>query len=143
MKKKAMTGLSFLILIFLLLPFTATAKEIKTLSQFPMSGPTGSLPEFGWGFIDGMNWVNKEGGGVNGKSVKWYLEDMRYSPTVEVANFNKYAAEHDPSELDEAARVGRAAGVDVGRFHGPARGAIAGPGLGIRRLRLATDRGHR
>ncbi len=99
MKKKALVGLSILILSFLILPFSITAKEIKTLSQFPMSGPTGSLPEFGWGFIDGMTWVNAEGGGVNGKNIKWYLEDMRYSPTVEVATFNKYAAEHDSSEL--------------------------------------------
>lgn len=99
MKKKATVGLSFLILFFLMFPFSVSAKEIKTLSQFPMSGPTGSLPEFGWGFIDGMTWVNEEGGGVNGKKITWFLEDMRYSPTVEVANFNKYAAEHDPSEL--------------------------------------------
>ncbi len=64
-----------------------------------MSGPVGSLPEFGWGFIDGMNWVNGEGGGVNGKKIKWFLEDMRYSPTVEVANFSKYTAEHPPDEF--------------------------------------------
>ncbi|MBW1984116.1 MAG: ABC transporter substrate-binding protein [Deltaproteobacteria bacterium] len=65
-----------------------------------MSGPVGSLPEFGWGYIDGMNWVNsEEGGGVNGKKITWYLEDMRYNPTVEVANFNKYAAEHPADEL--------------------------------------------
>ncbi|MBW1644309.1 MAG: ABC transporter substrate-binding protein, partial [Deltaproteobacteria bacterium] len=76
------------------------AKAIKVLSQFPMSGPVGSLPEFGWGYIDGMNWVNsEEGGGVNGKKITWYLEDMRYNPTVEVANFNKYAAEHPADEL--------------------------------------------
>ncbi len=76
-----------------------SAKEIKVLSQFPMSGPVGSLPEFGWGYIDGMNWVNGEGGGVNGKKIKWYLEDFRYDPTVEVANFNKYAAEHSKDEF--------------------------------------------
>ncbi len=99
MKKEALVGLSILILSFLISPFTIAAKDIKTLSQFPMSGPVGSLPEFGWGFIDGINWVNNEGGGVNGKKIKWFLEDMRYSPTVEVANFNKYAAEHDRSEL--------------------------------------------
>jgi branched-chain amino acid transport system substrate-binding protein len=75
-------------------------KAIKVLSQFPMSGPVGSLPEFGWGYIDGMNWVNsEEGGGVNGKKITWYLEDMRYDPTVEVANFNKYAAEHPADEF--------------------------------------------
>ncbi|MBU2644060.1 ABC transporter substrate-binding protein [bacterium] len=99
MKKKAIAGLSFILLIFLLLPFSLAAKEIKTLSQFPMSGPVGSLPEFGWGFIDAINWVNNEGGGVNGKKITWFLEDMRYSPTVEVATFNKYVAEHDPSEF--------------------------------------------
>lgn len=99
MKKKAFVGLSILILFFLISPFSIIAREIKTLSQFPMSGPVGSLPEFGWGFIDGANWVNNEGGGINGKKLKWYLEDMRYSPTVEVANFNKYAAEHSRDEL--------------------------------------------
>ena len=76
-----------------------SAKEIKILAQFPMSGPVGALPEFGWGFIDGMNWVNGEGGGVNGKKIKWFLEDFRYDPTVEVANFNKYAAEHSKDEF--------------------------------------------
>ena len=76
------------------------AKPIKVLSQFPMSGPVGSLPEFGWGYIDGMNWVNsEEGGGVNGKKITWFLEDFRYNPTVEVANFNKYAAEHPADEF--------------------------------------------
>jgi branched-chain amino acid transport system substrate-binding protein len=75
------------------------AKEIIVLSQFPMSGPVGSLPEFGWGYIDGMNWVNGDGGGVNGKKITWYLEDFRYDPTVEVANFNKYAAEHPADEF--------------------------------------------
>ena len=99
MKKQAIVGLSVFLLIFLTFPFFAAAKEIKTLSQFPMSGPVGSLPEFGWGFIDGMNWVNNEGGGVNGKKITWYLEDMRYSPTVEVATFNKYVAEHNRDEF--------------------------------------------
>ncbi len=99
MKKKALFGLSLILMVFFLVPNAAISREMKTLSQFPMSGPVGSLPEFGWGFIDGMNWVNGEGGGVNGKKIKWYLEDMRYSPTVEVANFNKYVAEHDRSEF--------------------------------------------
>jgi branched-chain amino acid transport system substrate-binding protein len=75
------------------------AKDIKVLSQFPMSGPVGSLPEFGWGYIDGMNWVNGEGGGVNGKKITWYLEDFRYNPTVEVANFNRYCAENSKDEF--------------------------------------------
>ncbi len=85
--------------VILALGQPAFAKEIKVLSQFPMSGPVGTLPEFGMGYIDGMNWVNGEGGGVNGKKIKFFLEDFRYDPTVEVANFNKYAAEHSRDEL--------------------------------------------
>ena len=77
----------------------ALSKEIKVLSQFPMSGPVGALPEFGWGYIDGMNWVNGEGKGVNGKKITWFLEDFRYDPTVEVANFNKYCAELSKDEF--------------------------------------------
>jgi len=99
MKKKALCGLSLILMVFFLVPNSAISREIKTLSQFPLSGPVGSLPEFGWGFIDGMNWVNDEGGGVNGKKIKWFLEDMRYSPKVEVANFNKYLAEHNRDEF--------------------------------------------
>jgi branched-chain amino acid transport system substrate-binding protein len=99
MKKRTFITISvFLILVFVGYG-AVSAKEIKVLSQFPMSGPVGSLPEFGWGYIDGMNWVNGEGGGVNGKKITWYLEDFRYNPTVEVANFNKYAAEHSKDEL--------------------------------------------
>jgi len=99
-----MKGKAFLVLVcsLVLVCFVSSpviAKEIKVLSQFPMSGPVGSLPEFGWGYIDGMNWVNGEGGGVNGKKITWYLEDFRYSPTVEVANLNKYTAEHSKDEL--------------------------------------------
>jgi len=99
-----MKGKAFLVLVcsLVLVCFVSSpviAKEIKVLSQFPMSGPVGSLPEFGWGYIDGMNWVNGEGGGVNGKKITWYLEDFRYNPTVEVANFNKYTAEHSKDEL--------------------------------------------
>jgi len=99
-----MKGKAFLVLVcgLVLVCFVSSpviAKEIKVLSQFPMSGPVGSLPEFGWGYIDGMNWVNAEGGGVNGKKIKWYLEDFRYNPTVEVANLNKYTAEHSKDEL--------------------------------------------
>jgi len=75
------------------------AKEIKVLSQFPMSGPVGQLPEFGWGYIDAMTWINTEGGGVNGKKITYFLEDMRYSPAIEVANFNKYCAEHSRDEF--------------------------------------------
>lgn len=99
MKQRAVFVLAFTLSLILLFILPLSAKEIKTLSQFPMSGPVGSLPEFGWGFIDGMNWVNNEGGGVNGKKIKWFLEDFRYNPTVEVANFSKYTAEHPPDEL--------------------------------------------
>ncbi|MDI6755160.1 MAG: hypothetical protein QME78_12300 [Thermodesulfobacteriota bacterium] len=55
MKKKAIIiGLMFsLALFFLSTP--SSAKPIKVLAQFPMSGPVGSLPEFGWGFIDGTS----------------------------------------------------------------------------------------
>jgi branched-chain amino acid transport system substrate-binding protein len=100
MKKRVLFGLSFVLVLLLTFPGAISAKEIKVLSQFPMSGPVGSLPEFGWGYIDGMNWINsEEGGGVNGKKITWYLEDMRYSPTVEIANFNKYLAEHNKDEF--------------------------------------------
>jgi branched-chain amino acid transport system substrate-binding protein len=97
-KKSAFIGLlvSFL---FFSLPFSVFAKDIVILAQFPMSGPVGALPEFGWGFIDGMKWVNDEGGGVNGKKIDWYMEDMRYSPAVEVSNFTKYATEHSRDEF--------------------------------------------
>jgi len=99
MKKRPFIVLACLLALVLIGSHPALAKEIKVLSQFPMSGPVGSLPEFGWGYIDGMNWVNGEGGGVNGKKITWYLEDMRYSPTVEVANFNKHCAEHSRDEF--------------------------------------------
>ena len=99
MKKRTFLILS-IIVVFVFIGYSSPfAKEIKVLAQFPMSGPVGSLPEFGWGFIDGMNWVNGDGGGVNGKKITWYLEDFRYDPTVEVANVNKYTAEHSPDEL--------------------------------------------
>ncbi len=98
--KKSLFSIFTVISVLLLFGFgPVSAKEIKVLSQFPMSGVAGSLPEFGWGYIDGMNWVNGEGGGVNGKKITWYLEDMRYNPTVEVANFNKYCAEHSRDEF--------------------------------------------
>ncbi len=99
MKKRTFIVVAFILALVFLSHGAIFAKEIKVLSQFPMSGPVGSLPEFGWGYIDGMNWVNGEGGGVNGKKITWYLEDFRYDPTVEVANFNKYAAEHSKDEL--------------------------------------------
>jgi branched-chain amino acid transport system substrate-binding protein len=99
MKKRTFFVAAFILALVFLSHGAIFAKEIKVLSQFPMSGPVGSLPEFGWGYIDGMNWVNGEGGGVNGKKITWYLEDFRYDATVEVANFNKYTAEHSRDEL--------------------------------------------
>ncbi|MBW2092101.1 MAG: ABC transporter substrate-binding protein [Deltaproteobacteria bacterium] len=99
MKKSVFLILSLILALVLSIHGPVSAKEIKVLAQFPMSGPVGSLPEFGWGFIDGMNWVNSEGGGVNGKKITWYLEDFRYSPTVEVANFNKHVAQHSKDEF--------------------------------------------
>jgi len=44
-------------------------------------------------------WFNNEAGGVGGKKVKWFMEDMRYNPTVEVANFNKYCDQYGPDEF--------------------------------------------
>ncbi len=99
MQKRVWYFLSFILALLLLGTNPLSAREIKVLSQFPMSGPVGSLPEFGWGYIDGMKWVNSEGGGVNGKKITWFLEDMRYSPKVEVANFNKHCAEHSKDEF--------------------------------------------
>lgn len=99
MKKRIFFILSFILSLALLGQSPVLAKEIKVLGQFPMSGIAGNLPEFGWGWIDGMNWVNGEGGGVNGKKIKWYLEDFRYDATIEVANFNRYCAEHSRDEL--------------------------------------------
>ena len=99
MKRKLFLVLVIVLALVLTGTSSVLAKEIIVLSQFPMSGPVGSLPEFGWGYIDGMNWVNGEGGGVNGKKITWYLEDFRYDPTVEVQNFNKYAAEYSKDEF--------------------------------------------
>jgi len=90
-------GLLFFLALFLS-PTNSFAKPIKVLAQFPMSGPVGSLPEFGWGFIDGMNYINGKGG-VNGKQITYFVEDMRYSPTVEVANFTRYAAAEKRDEF--------------------------------------------
>lgn len=99
MKGKGWLGTIALSMVLVAAALPAGAKEIKVLSQFPMSGPVGTLPEFGMGYIDGMNWINSEGGGVNGKKIKFFLEDFRYDPTVEVANFNKYCAEHSREEF--------------------------------------------
>ena len=36
---------------------------------------------------------------MGGKKVKWFMEDMRYNPTVEVSTFHKYSAEYGKDEL--------------------------------------------
>jgi ABC-type branched-subunit amino acid transport system substrate-binding protein len=105
MRGKTLSIIFIAFLVFTLIGTTGCKKEmeeskIKVLSQFPMSGPVGSLPEFGWGYIDGMNWVNSpEGGGVNGKKIRWFLEDFKYNPTVEVANFNRYCSKYPKEEF--------------------------------------------
>ena len=99
MKHRTLACGSLAAILFLLTGGLASAKDIKTLSQFPMSGPVGSLPEFGMGFIDGTKYIKEELKGVNGKPITFFLEDFRYDPTVEVANFNRYAAEHSKDEL--------------------------------------------
>lgn len=99
MKTRVYLRIAIIATVIMLTTSPAWARQIKVLSQFPMSGPVGTLPEFGMGYIDGMNWINSEGGGVNGKKITFFLEDFRYDPTVEVANFNKYCAEHSREEL--------------------------------------------
>jgi branched-chain amino acid transport system substrate-binding protein len=99
MKMKSFFVFSIVLALVLLGSGSLVAKDIHVLTQFPMSGVVGSLPEYGWGYIDGMNWINGEGGGVNGKKIIWHLEDFRHDPTVEVANFNKYAAELKKDEF--------------------------------------------
>ncbi|MBW2103524.1 MAG: ABC transporter substrate-binding protein [Deltaproteobacteria bacterium] len=99
MKMRSCLALVLTLALFLFTPGTLLAKDIVVLAQFPLSGPHGSLDELGWGFTDVMNWFNEEAGGVGGRKVKWFMEDMRYSPTVEVANFHKYCSEYGPDEL--------------------------------------------
>ncbi|MBW1923214.1 MAG: ABC transporter substrate-binding protein [Deltaproteobacteria bacterium] len=99
MKMRSCLALVLTLALFLFTPGTLLAKDIVVLAQFPLSGPHGSLDEVGWGFTDVMNWFNEEAGGVGGRKVKWFMEDMRYSPTVEVANFHKYCSEYGPDEL--------------------------------------------
>ena len=99
MKTKLMAVFILLLASFFLGIGPSAAKEIVVLSQFPLSGPLGSLNELGWGYIDAMNWFNKEAGGVNGKPIKWFLEDMRYEPEVEVANFIRFASKYNRDEF--------------------------------------------
>jgi branched-chain amino acid transport system substrate-binding protein len=97
-KRLVITGI-LLLGIGLILPSAASlAKPIKVLAQFPMSGVAGSLPEYSWGFIDGMNTINGKGG-VNGKPITFFVEDNRYSPTVEVANFTRFTAAEKRDEF--------------------------------------------
>ena len=58
MKKRSFLVLSIILSLALIGTSPVLAKEIKVLAQFPMSGIAGNLPEFGWGFIDGMNWIS-------------------------------------------------------------------------------------
>ncbi|MDY6850562.1 MAG: hypothetical protein SV487_00590, partial [Thermodesulfobacteriota bacterium] len=83
MKQKALLILSFFLVLVLLVAGPVSAKEIKVVTQFPMSGTLGALPELGWGYIDAMKWFNEEQGGVDGKGMKitYFLEDMRYKPS--------------------------------------------------------------
>ena len=81
MKKRVFLVLALILSLALLVTSPVLAKQIKVLGQFPLSGRAGDLPEFGWGWIDAMNWINGPGGGVNGKKIKWYLEDFRYERT--------------------------------------------------------------
>jgi len=97
-KRLTIIGIMILGIVLILPPVASFAKPIKVLAQFPMSGPVGSLPEFGWGFIDGMNYINGKGG-VNGKPITYFVEDMRYSPTVEVANFTRFVAAEKRDEF--------------------------------------------
>ena len=99
MKQKAFLVLLIVSALVLFGPNTLFAKDIVILSQLPLSGPHGQLTELGWGFIDTWNWFNNEAGGVGGKKVKWFMEDMRYDATVEVATFNRYCAEYGKDEL--------------------------------------------
>ncbi len=99
MRKRALACWTLTAMLCLSAAGPTWARDIKALSQFPMSGPVGSLPEFGMGFIDGTRYVNEELKGVNGKKITFFLEDFRYDPTVEVANFNRYVAEHPKDQL--------------------------------------------
>ena len=99
MKQRAFWVFLIVIALVLLGPHTLLAKEIKVLTQFPLSGPHGSLHEVGWGYIDYMDWVNREGGGINGQKITYFLEDMRYDPTVEIATLNRHLTQHSKDEL--------------------------------------------
>lgn len=76
----------------------SSAKEIKVLFQEPLSGVAGAFPEIGWGVVDGIDYINKTGG-VNGKSIKAILEDMRYDVPTGVSIFTRYSSAESPEEL--------------------------------------------
>lgn len=99
MNRKKLLAVSILLMVIFVWVGPSGAKEIHVLSQFPLSGPLGAFTEMGWGYIDAWNWFNNEVGGVGGQKVIFHLEDMRYDPTVEVATFNKYAAEYSKDEF--------------------------------------------
>ena len=99
MKRSVFGVVAICAALMLLGPGGVFAKDVVVLSQFPLSGPHGTLDEAGWGFTDAMNWFNNEAGGVGGKKVKWFMEDMRYNPTVEVSVFHKYCAEYGKDEF--------------------------------------------
>ncbi len=60
MKNRTLACWSLTVILVLLTGGLASAKDIKVLSQFPMSGPVGSLPEFGMGYIDATKYINEE-----------------------------------------------------------------------------------
>lgn len=74
------------------------AKDIKVLSLWNLSGIAGSYPEFGWGVMDAFDYINKQGG-VNGKPIKSFLEDLRYDVPTGVALFTRYSASEPADEL--------------------------------------------
>ena len=99
MNRRRILAVSILLCALLVWAGPGAAKDIHVLSQFPLSGPLGALSEMGWGHIDAWTYFNNVKGGVGGQKVKFHMEDMRYDPTVEVANFNKYAAAYDKDEF--------------------------------------------
>ncbi|MBW1786560.1 MAG: ABC transporter substrate-binding protein [Deltaproteobacteria bacterium] len=99
MKKRVVLVLVLAMALVFAFGGNVSAKKVVVLTQLPLSGPLGALDEMGWGYIDAMTWFNEEAGGLGGQKIDWHLEDMRYTPTVEVANFNKYCAEYGRDEF--------------------------------------------
>ncbi len=100
--KKNIAILAFVLCTLLTLTNVSFGKEIKVLGSFALTGSAGAMPEFGWGFVDGIDYINKNGG-INGKPVKGLLEDMRYDVPTGVAIFTRYAASEPANELLMAA----------------------------------------